>query len=77
MVKGKLQIACNERQAFLLVSISKNIGKKLASALNGFRYFAMKDFMAYVKQAEIIEAFKSTSKYLDALKAWSVVVNCS
>ena len=48
-----------------------------------------KDFMTSlsdVKQAEVIEAFKSTSRYLDALltiltlKTWSIVfirLNCS
>ena len=50
-----------------------------------FLFCHERDFMTSlsdVKQAEIIEAFKSTSRYLDdlTLKAWSIVfiqLNCS
>ena len=53
-----------------------------------FLFCYERDFMkslSDVKQAEIIEAFKSTSRYLDdllniTLKAWSIVfirLNCS
>ena len=58
---------------------------------NMFLFCYERDFMTSlfdVKQAEIIEAFKSTSRYLDdllnidnpSLKAWSIVfirLNCS